>query len=88
MNLMRQEFLGDLNPVTLDLQQQLVVSNRIRVKAAPEILAEVRQRLAREQAAPSLLDDEFCSVAMMLMMLEAPCFLDPPAVLLLCCPAP
>lgn len=71
MNLMRQDFAGDISPVTMDLQQQLVASNRIRVKAAPEILSDVRKRLAREQAAPSLLEDELCSVAMMLMMLEA-----------------
>ena len=71
MNLMRQDFAGDISPVTMDLQQQLVASNRIRVKAAAEILSDVRKRLAREQAAPSLLDDELCSVAMMLMMLEA-----------------
>ena len=73
MNLMRQDFAGNISPVTRELQQQLVASNRIQVTAAPDILSDVRKRLARERAAPSLLDDELCSVAMMLMMLEARC---------------
>ena len=71
MKMMRQEFSGEVNPVTRDLQERLVISNRISAKAEPGILTEVRRRLVREKPAQSLLDDELCSVAMMLMMLEA-----------------